>query len=291
MTSPQRWFWPAVSVLAAALFGFGVILWLAANWDDMGRMGRFALLQAAIVVMCIGAAWSARVRTPLALVALLCIGGLFAYFGQTYQTGADPWQLFAVWAVLALPLCIGARSDALWAPWALVVAVAISLWTYAHTGHQWRASPEDWPVYLAGWLAVGTLVAALGPWAARWTGAGVWSMRTAGTLGVIMVTASGVFALVHDSIAPQYAIALLLFALAAWLVARPATFELFLLSAVTLGIDTLLVGGMIRLLFARGSGGDAVGKLFFIGIAAAGILAVSVSLVMRAARRQAGDST
>ena len=31
----------------------------------------------------------------MALLAMLNIGGLFAFFGQTFQTGADPWQLFA----------------------------------------------------------------------------------------------------------------------------------------------------------------------------------------------------
>src|SRR6185369_16756838 len=42
-----RRFWPAVAVLAGALGGLGVILWIAANWQDFGRMGRFALLQGA----------------------------------------------------------------------------------------------------------------------------------------------------------------------------------------------------------------------------------------------------
>ena len=35
-----------VAVLGAALGGMGVILWIAANWDTLGRFGRFALLQA-----------------------------------------------------------------------------------------------------------------------------------------------------------------------------------------------------------------------------------------------------
>jgi len=45
------------------------------------------------------------------------IGGLFAYFRQTYQTGADAWQLFALWAALGLPLCLGVGSVVPWAPW------------------------------------------------------------------------------------------------------------------------------------------------------------------------------
>lgn len=282
-----RRLWHAAAVLAAALFGLGVILWLAANWDDLGRIGRFALLQATILVLCAGAVWRPRMRVPLALLALLCIGGLFAYFGQTYQTGADAWQLFALWAVLALPLCLGARSDALWAPWALVVCVAIALWTYAHTGHAWRARSQDGPVFLAGWLACAALVAALGPAAARWTGAGVWALRTAGTLGVAMVTLGGIFALFHDAIAAQYGLAVLLFAVAAAVLALPRMFEIFLLSAVALGLDTLLVAGLARAMFTGAGRQDPVGRLLVIGIAAAALLAVSVSLVTRLAKRQA----
>lgn len=280
--------WKAVSVLAAALFGLGLVMWVAANWDDFGRMGRFGLLQGTVLVMCVGAAASERARAPLALLALLATGGLFAYYGQTYQTGADPWQLFAVWVLLALPMCLGARSDILWAPWALVVTVAVSLWVFAHTGHQWRAEPGDWTAYLAGWLASALLVVALSPLAQRWTGAGVWSMRTAGTLAVIMVTFSGIFALIGSGVAPQYWIGLLLFGLAAYALMQPRLFEIFLLSAVALGLDTLLVGGIARAMFDRDGRGDAIGQLFIIGIAAAALLALSVSLVMRAARRHDG---
>ena len=32
------------------------------------------------------------------MTILLMLLGLFALIGQIYQTGADPWELFAVWA-------------------------------------------------------------------------------------------------------------------------------------------------------------------------------------------------
>ena len=119
------WLPRGVAVLAAALGGLGLVFWVAANWQTLGRFGRFGLLEAFVLAMCAGALWRPAARAPLGLLALLVIGGLFAYFGQAYQTGADPWQLFAVWAVLSLPLCIAARSDVLWAPWALVVMTGI----------------------------------------------------------------------------------------------------------------------------------------------------------------------
>ena len=37
------------------------------------------------------------------LAAALLTGGLLALIGQTYQTGADTFELFATWAALILP--------------------------------------------------------------------------------------------------------------------------------------------------------------------------------------------
>lgn len=287
----QRRLWQAVLVLAAALVGLGLILFIAANWEDFGRMGRFALLQGAVAVLCVGAALRPRWRSPLGLAALLGIGALFAYFGLTYQTGADPWQLFALWALLALPLALGARSDVVWAPWALVAMVGISLWTHAHTGHRWRLEAQDQGTYAMAWIACGLLVAFLSPALARWTGAGPWAVRTAGCLTVVVVTISALGALFHKPIAPHYPLALLLFGVAAVLLLRPRWFEVFLLSAVALGLDTLLVCGLAWQLFAESrGGGDPIGRLLLIGLVAAGLLAGSVALITRAARAQGTEA-
>jgi uncharacterized membrane protein len=279
-----RQLWRGIAVLAASLVGLGVILWLAANWDTLGRTGRFALLQGAVLVAGAAAASRPALRAPAGLAALLAVGGLFAYFGQTYQTGADAWQLFALWAVLALPLAFGARSDVAWAPWVLVAMTAVALWTYAHTGHRWRVTPEDLGTYAVAWITTGLLVAALAAPLRRWTGAGPWSLRTAAMLAVLSVTLAGFGGLFHTPIAPHYALAAVLLTVAAFLLATRGAFDVFVLSAVALGLDTLLVAGLARLLF-EGSRGDALGAMLLVGLAAAGLVAVSVSLVLKLARR------
>jgi uncharacterized membrane protein len=272
------------AVLAAALAGLGLVMWVAANWDTLGRAGRFALLQAVVVVMCAGALTRPAARAPLALMAMVAIGGLFAYFGQTYQTGADPWQLFALWAVLALPLALAVRSDVLWAPWALVAMTAVSLWVHAHTGHRWRVAPDDLAAHLIGWGAALAVVAALGPWLGRVTGTGIWSRRTSVTLAAILITLTALGGLFHTPVAPHYLLGLVVLAGAAGVLCLRRMFDVFALSAVALGLDTLLVVGLGRALFDFGSGGDPIGRLFMIGIVAAGLLAGSVTLVMRIAR-------
>jgi len=275
-----------VAMVAAGLTGLGVVFWVAAHWESLGRFGRFALLQGVFIVMCAGALWRPAARAPLALVALLVVGGLFAYFGQTYQTGADAWQLFALWAALTLPLAIAVRNDLLWAPWSLVAMTAIALCVQAHTGHRWRIEPDDWPAHLAGWLAAGVVIAALAPAARRLSGAGAWSFRGALTLAIVAVCVTAFGALFDSHVSPQYALGLLVLVAAAAAFALPGRLEIYAVSALAFGIDTLLVAGLAWRLFEQHHG-DPIGRLFVIGVAAAALLAATVSLILKLSRREA----
>lgn len=279
--------WQAVAVLAGALVGLGLVMWVAANWDDFGRAGRFWLLQAVVVALGLGAATRPALRAPLGLLTLLAVGALWAYFGQTYQTGADAWQLFALWAALTLPLALGARHDVVWAPWALVAVVGVSLWVQAHTGHAWRVQPGDLPVHAAGWAGLGALCLLLSPTWAHHTGAGPWAHRTAITLATVAITLTALGGLFHDTIAPHYPLGLVLLVLAAGWLSRPAHWEVFGLSAAALGINALVAGGLARVLFERG-GGDTIGRLLFIGLVSATVLALSVQWILRRVRTAAG---
>jgi uncharacterized membrane protein len=279
------WLPRGVAVLAAALGGLGIIFWIAANWDTLGRFGRFALLQFIFLVLCLGALLRPAARTPFGLLALLAIGGLFAYFGQTYQTGADPWQLFAVWALLALPLCVSVRSDVLWTPWALVVVTGISLWLHAHTAHSWRVAPQDLRVFLSGWGATVLLTFALSPVLQHVSGAGPWALRTSVTLGTIMITTTALGALFQNDALALYGLGLVMLMAAAVGLATKELFDIYGLSALSLGLNVLLIFGLARLLFHNNHGNDWIGTMLFLGLAAAGLLAGTVSLLLRLSRR------
>ncbi|MGA0569389.1 DUF2157 domain-containing protein [Variovorax sp. VNK109] len=285
-----RWFWRAVAILAAALGGLGLIFWVAANWGDFGRAGRFALLQAFVVVMLLGAWWRPALRAPLALLALLGTGGLFAYFGQTYQTGADPWQLFALWAVLTLPLALAVRSDVVWAPWAIVVMTAISLWMQTHMGHQWNIRTEHLFVHMAAWAAALTLSVGLSTLLSGITGAGVWSWRTATMLFISMVTLTALGGLFARHVSAHYVLGLVVLAAAGAMFASARMYDVFALSGVALGLNVLVLGGVGRLLF-EGARSDIIGALLLMGLVSAGVLAASVNVILRIVRaRTPGDA-
>ncbi|HSI58687.1 MAG TPA: DUF2157 domain-containing protein [Ideonella sp.] len=110
--------------------GAGMLFFVAANWQDYGVLGRFVLLQTALLV-CVGIALWRPAPAPQGqgslLLATLLTGGLLALFGQSYQTGADVYELFFIWALLALPFALAGLSGALWATWCTVLNLGLAL--------------------------------------------------------------------------------------------------------------------------------------------------------------------
>lgn len=275
-----------VAALGAALFGLGVVFWVAANWQQWGRMPRFAILQGALMALSLGAALRPAWRTPLAVAAFLVMGGLLAFFGQTYQTGADPWTLFATWALLALPLCAVVRRDALWAAWALVALAGVSLWQQTWQGGWWSA-PRTGALYLA-WGAAVLLCLALHPQSMRWTGAGRWAHRAALLWTLLMLGSGAVAALFgKDWLGPWLAALLCLAVLTgATLLRRDPSPDLGALSAQALLGNVLIVGALAHLLLEGGGRGhhDPIAELLLLGLVAIGLLAASVTAILRLPR-------
>jgi uncharacterized membrane protein len=119
----------AFLLLGAGLVLAGVISFFAFNWASLGRFGKLALLEAAVAA-CAIAGWR-YLGTLTGRVALFAasvlVGPLLGVYGQTYQTGADPWGLFAAWAALILPWVVAARFSALWVLTLTLVDVALFL--------------------------------------------------------------------------------------------------------------------------------------------------------------------
>lgn len=272
-----------MAILGALLGGLGIVFWVAANWESLSRAGRFGLLQAVVVVMCAGAFLRPAARVPLALLALMATGGLFAYFGQTYQTGADAWELFVLWAVLTLPLCLGVRHDALWTAWVLVAMSAIALWLNTKNVIVFRHGPQHAADYLIGWSAALLVTFALSPVLQSRTGAGAWAFRGALTFTTIIVTGSSLLGLFDSPVALHFWLGLAMLAGAATAFCTPRLHDTYALSAIGLGLNTLLVGALVRLLFDQAQG-DSVWRLMVTGIGAAGLLAMTVKLILMQSR-------
>ncbi|MBL8519660.1 MAG: DUF2157 domain-containing protein [Betaproteobacteria bacterium] len=153
----------------AQLFLFSGTLFLTAalgyfvayNWNAMGRFAKIGLLEIAVAVPAILALvmQDGLQRRAALCGAFLATGPLLAYIGQTYQTGADPWELFAAWSALTLPWLVVARWRPAWAVWLVIVNVGLQL----YLAEVWQPVVLDWreSAHLASVIVVNAVALAL----------------------------------------------------------------------------------------------------------------------------------
>ncbi len=121
-------------ICGALALAIAVVFFVAANWSGMSRVEKFVLLQSTIVLPVLAYFWlHARplIGKLCLFVACITLGATLAFFGQTYQTGADPWQLFFNWALLIIPWVIISGFPALWVLWAALLNLSIMLYFQA----------------------------------------------------------------------------------------------------------------------------------------------------------------
>jgi uncharacterized membrane protein len=269
-----------LGAVAALLLGAGLIFWVAANWQDQTRQFKFYLIQAVLLASVVGALAWPRGRNALLLLATMALGGLLAFIGQTYQTGADTWQLFAAWGALALLWVVVARSDALWAVWVLIVGMGIALWSGDQLLHplgnllgRWRyqsyLTPALWALLVLGMALVSRL--SLRPQGGNV--AGRYAFRLAVLLALAAWCTYGLWDIFRQK--PSIYIVNALFVLGtatiAW-VSKPR--DVTVLAMAVLALDVLFLGLVVRILFADGTS-DTIGKVFLLGLISAATVGAS----------------
>lgn len=135
--APADWLAQANLILlfgAVLLLSTAVIFFFAYNWPLMHYFAKFALADTAVLLSGLVAVFSAPqslMQRSALLAASILTGALLALIGQTYQTGADIWQLFAGWAALMTLLVLLSQSRASYLLWFIVIELAAS--RYLHT--------------------------------------------------------------------------------------------------------------------------------------------------------------
>ena len=106
-------------LLGAGFFSSGVVSWIAANWDYFSKFQKlyatqFWLTTSLVLALVFYFRESKRlvadgVKTVSSIfffITAVFVGALFALIGQIYQTGANAWELFALWSVFQIPLLL-----------------------------------------------------------------------------------------------------------------------------------------------------------------------------------------
>lgn len=146
--------------LGAILCAVGIIFFFAYNWQAMGRFAKFGLVEILIIaslVLCWRLDFNRVTGQALLLFATLLVGALLALVGQTYQTGADTYELFTVWAMAVLPWVAVSRFAPLWLFWLVLINTAVLLYYQTFGGLFGMVLDDDkivWALFILNTLAL-----------------------------------------------------------------------------------------------------------------------------------------
>lgn len=269
--------------VSALLLGISLVCWIAANWSDLGRPLQFGLLEGAVLLSCIGAAVVPRVRPAFTMFAFLAIGALFAYLGQTYQTGADPWQLFALWAALGVPLVIAARSEIVRVAWVVVLMTGISLWT-----NDLRQFHVGYPVPFEAFMGAGVallIAVLLGRRLQRFHGGGPYTAGVAVVYALALISVTVLPDILHHNIDIANTVLLFLIFVAAVFFVMPSAYDIVAICSCALALNFLLDTAVVSWILHT-PGHDTLAGIFIIGLIACLLCGISIAAILHAMRRQ-----
>lgn len=271
--------------MGAVMLASSATFFVAYNWAELGRYAKFGLAQGALVLALAAVWWRGldRMSGQAALMAAaLLTGVLFALIGQVYQTGADPFELFAAWAVAIVPWALLGRFAPLWLLCLGLANLAVALYFQAVGG--WWLFP-GWTG--AGWLLSALNLAALAAWelaALRlaWLRSR-WAPRIIATAAGLFITALAVSDIVGDrNGAAGGALAWLL-----WLGAMAAVYwrlrtDLYMLAGAWLSVIVVVTGFLAENVLRSAQ----AGSFLFIGLVVIGLAAVGGAGLRRIAAEQ-----
>lgn len=281
--SPELW---RVSLDRLGLFvGTGLTLagiayFFAFNWSALTLEQRLVLVHVPLLVALLLGAW----RGFGSLVGQVCLLSASVLFGlgqvvisQAYQTGADPWTLFAVYCVVTLPWALAARFAGSWLLWLVSAGIAI--------GTAWMQLVGDYP----GWMLVALSTVPIGAWLAchapalqRLGFSGAWLPRVASVAAVVLLLVPTVVNVFEYQAAGMCAtLALMALGAGAWARSVLGKVDLFDLSALALAFVVWSAAVLGRVLIAEGDGGAFAAM--FIG----GVVVVEVAAIAHGLRRLA----
>jgi len=294
----HRWLDRALLILGTALLCAGVIVFFAFNWAELHKFSKFGLIGGLLTLLAAFALWRPAGDLPgrAALAGAQVVSGvLMAVIGQTYQTGADAWQLFALWTVLAVPWALAARAAPHW--WIVLVVGNVALLRYGSVrlgiGGMFELlfsarHARETMMFLLGasviQLAVWYLLAAR---AGRWGFQGVTGPRLIGLLACGYAGWVGMMSvLTHrvDAVGLVVA-AVALVGLGAWF--RKRAFDIVVLSLVCLTGIGVIVATVGRWL--ADEHGD-VGAFLLLALLTIGLAVAAATWLLRAWRAVAGSA-
>lgn len=133
-SSAERWRWLLRMLLPTIGIGFlacGILFFFAYNWTDIPKFWKFSIAAAAVIIPCVLSlisTFSELTRNILLTAAAFLVGPLFGVFGQTYQTGANAYDLFLAWCMFILAWVVAINFAPLWLLFLVLINTTVSLY-------------------------------------------------------------------------------------------------------------------------------------------------------------------
>lgn len=228
--------------IACISLSCAIVFFFAYNWSQMGRFLKFALVEFALIsttLIYLKTPANNLVRVATLTLSCLLVGALMALFGQTYQTGADPWQLFFNWALIITPWALVARNSIIWLLWFVLLNITLVLYCDVHRN----------PFFIMFYTKVSTLwlifafnlasfsvwqfFSASHPWMQK-----TWLMRMLATLAGVSITGLAIEAVYKLDV-------INLLALVLWLISLVSMYYCYRIKKVDL---FMLAGGCLSII-------------------------------------------
>lgn len=247
--------------LGSLALAFAAMFFIAYNWDDLGRFAKFGMVEG-LIILTVLAYWKLDKNKVPAKVSLLmaCIllGVLLALYGQTYQTGADPWQLFFNWALLMLPWAIVGRFPAMWILWIVLINLSIVLYYMAFRNALWMLFDAEldmlWWVFVFNTVALIAWELLINKWG--WL-AERWATRLLAVISGTAITWLTLYAIFDHRTGDAVSTIIWLFWLAAlYFVYRMKKPDLFMLAGGCLSGIVVVISFLARHMLDRFAAGS-----------------------------------
>jgi uncharacterized membrane protein len=141
-------------VTGGCLLLAGIVSFFAFNWEDLHKFAKFSIILA-LIFTSLGFGLAKRNNELIFQLSLtactILIGVLFAVYGQVYQTGANAYDFFLTWLLLAIPFVAISRFPPLWTIWAILLNTTIILFA----GQTMRLWTHEGVFVILGLLNIG----------------------------------------------------------------------------------------------------------------------------------------
>ncbi|MGH1349969.1 MAG: DUF2157 domain-containing protein [Methyloligellaceae bacterium] len=138
------WTYRIMLGLGTSLVLAGIVFFFAYNWNAIHPFSKFGIVLGAMILCLAGVIVMKIDSLPgklLLLSASVLVGVFMAVFGQVYQTGADAYQLFMMWAILTIGWTLISKFPTQWVFWLVVTNTFVLTYWYQEIGSSFGTKP------------------------------------------------------------------------------------------------------------------------------------------------------